>query len=92
MTHLLCSIKEKRQTKVMNCLFTRFLKLTRINLKKNPLCQQKFDINSAIYTIRAVLQEAPPVVILECHHILMAIGTLARGLHVASSQRIRLTI
>ncbi|CAI6624891.1 CBM_HP2_G0025980.mRNA.1.CDS.1 [Saccharomyces cerevisiae] len=29
-----------------------------------------------------ITQGASPVVILECHHILMAIGTLARGLHI----------
>ncbi|QID86262.1 pre-tRNA nuclear export protein [Saccharomyces pastorianus] len=29
-----------------------------------------------------ITQGASPIVILECHHILMAIGTLARGLHI----------
>ncbi|CAI4034574.1 hypothetical protein SMKI_11G0190 [Saccharomyces mikatae IFO 1815] len=29
-----------------------------------------------------ITQGASPVIILECHHILMAIGTLARGLHI----------
>ncbi|CAI4044342.1 hypothetical protein SKDZ_11G0160 [Saccharomyces kudriavzevii ZP591] len=132
-------------------LFTRFLKLTRINLKKilftnkslvneitnkiSPLLQIKvtsinaqgtddndtifdnqlyifegigfivtlnnsshdpatatdsmdYDILDQILTPLftqlegCITQGASPVVILECHHILMAIGTLARGLHI----------